>query len=427
MLRRDDAPIVKYVLDRTWCRVSPGSVLAGSPMRMFRVRPAGERVLDLLSSGAEVEPSALVDRLRDAGAIHPLPETSAAPRRFTAADVTVVTPQLGGVVRDDGRITVDDGSTPPLLGASVRLPVNRGPGAARNAGRSLVHTPLIAFVDADVETDRSSDGGPRSADGSWLDALLAHFDDEAVGLVAPRVTGDPRSSLDLGTEPARIRSGTRVSYVPAAAIIVRARAFDAIGGFDETLRFGEDVDMVWRLDQAGWSCRYEPRSTVWHRPRSTWRARALQQVGYGSSSAPLALRHPTRVAPFDSDAVSTGVWASAAAGHPLVALVLAIGNVVATTRRLPLPTPIGARLAVRSQIDVGRQLATGVRRAWWPIVAVAAVTSRRARRVLFVAAAMSPSTTVTDVAFGWGTWVGMIGHRSWRPILPRIALRISRR
>ena len=70
------------------------------------------------------------------------------------------------------------------------------------------------------------------------------------------------SPLDLGPEPARVRAGTRVSYVPAAAIVCRVDAIREIGGFDEALRFGEDVDLVWRLDAAGWRCRYEPVATV---------------------------------------------------------------------------------------------------------------------------------------------------------------------
>ena len=48
-------------------------VLAGSPLRLFRTTPAGSAVLDRLADGDDVEPSVLVDRLLDAGAIHPCP------------------------------------------------------------------------------------------------------------------------------------------------------------------------------------------------------------------------------------------------------------------------------------------------------------------------------------------------------------------
>ncbi|HSM66601.1 MAG TPA: glycosyltransferase, partial [Ilumatobacteraceae bacterium] len=241
-------------LDGSWQRFGR-TVIAGSPLRLFRVSAAGADVLDELEAGLDVPASSLLDRLLDAGAVHPVVDV-ARPSSSTAERVTVVTPQLRSAPSDrsvdDGRITVDDGSIPPLAGAALRLATTQGPAAARNAGRALVDTELVAFVDADVVV---TDG--------WLDALLTHFDDPRVGLVAPRVTGEPGSPLDLGDEPARIRAGTRVSYVPGAALVVRAAAFDAVGGFDPTLRFGEDVDFVWRLDEAGWRCRYEPAATVW--------------------------------------------------------------------------------------------------------------------------------------------------------------------
>ncbi len=93
--------------------------------------------------------SSLVERLLDGGAIHPRPSESG-PATFTIDDVTVITPQLGGIVVDDGRLVVDDGSAPALVGAAVRHADNRGPAAARNSGRQLVGTSLVAFVDADV-------------------------------------------------------------------------------------------------------------------------------------------------------------------------------------------------------------------------------------------------------------------------------------
>ena len=81
-------------------------------------------------------------------------------------------------------------------------------------------TAFVAFVDADVD-----------APDDWLTPLLTHFADPRVALVAPRVRGAGgtswlarfetwRSPLDLGPSPARIRSGSRVSYVPAAALVV---------------------------------------------------------------------------------------------------------------------------------------------------------------------------------------------------------------
>lgn len=384
-------------------------------MRLFRTTSAGEAVLGRVESGEVLGHSTLVERLVDAGAIHPIP---AAPQRFFVDDVTIVTPHLRNTPEDraatDGRITVDDGSTPPLQGAALRLVVNQGPAAARNAARPLVTTPLVAFLDADVETG--------SDPTSWLRPLVAHFDDPSVGLVAPRVTGEIGSPLDLGDEPARIRAGTRVSYVPGAALLVRVDALDEIGWFDPTLRFGEDVDLVWRLDEAGWRCRYEPSGTVWHRPRPTWRARLHQHASYGSSAAPLAIRHPRTLAPARCNGWTAIVWAAAVCGRPVAAGSVAIASAAALVPKIrDVPPRASFSLALRGHLAAGRQLARAVRRAWWPIVFVACLVSRRARRVAVASMLVDWRAAPTDAAYGWGVWAGMWRHRTFDPIIPRIA------
>lgn len=400
-------------------------VLAGSPLRLFRLSTAGGALAEAIERGQDVADSTLVERLVEAGAIHPLRETS---RELSVDDVTVVTPQLGGVVRSDGRVTVDDGSSPPLVGATVRLDRNRGPAAARNVGRVEVETKIVAFVDADVDLPSGVEMLTGALSADWWARLLGHFDDPHVGLVAPRVLGGAHTSLDLGIEPARIRSATRVSYVPAAMVLVRVAAFDDIGGFDEGLRFGEDVDFVWRLDQAGWRCRYEPASTVWHRPRPTLAGRMSQQFGYGSSSASLSVRHPQALAPFRSDGWTAGSWLLMAAGRFGAAAVLAAASAARVVPKLPgVPSTVAVRLSATAHLAAGRQLASAIRRIWWPILVPVCVVSRRARLVMAAAIASSPRTVLVDFSFGAGVWMGMIRHRTWRPVVPQLVRSWKRR
>jgi mycofactocin system glycosyltransferase len=403
---------MRFRTDGTWNRtgISGRVVLAGSPLRVFRLTAAGTAVCAAVESGDEVAESSLVERLLDAGAIHPRP--TATERTGTRQDVTVITPQLGGTARADRDVTVDDGSNPRVDGATVRLDRNRGPGAARNVGRRHAATPLLAFVDADVSLP----------DPDWLDRLLPHFDDPRVGLVAPRVVGDPNASLDLGGEPARIIAGSRVSYVPGAAIVVRASAFDDIGGFDEHLRFGEDVDFVWRLDQAGWRCRYEPGVRVRHAPRAGWAARLAQQVGYGSAAAPLAQRHPRLLSPLRVNGWMAAAWTALGTGHPASACVMAMANAVSVTRSLPdVPTADVVRLTATSYVSSGRQVAATIRRVWWPLALAACAVSRRARWVAAASIAVDPRAAPTDMAYGWGVWREMIRRRTWEPAIPEIS------
>ena len=149
---------------------------------------------------------------------------------------------------------------------------SRGPAAARNTGLAACTTDYVAFLDSDV--------APRRG---WLKALLGHFCDPTVALVAPRIVGSVQSenviaryeavhsSLDLGLREAPVIPHSSVSYVPSAAMVCRASAIREVGGFDETMHSGEDVDLCWRLVEAGARLRYEPIALVAHDHRTELR------------------------------------------------------------------------------------------------------------------------------------------------------------
>jgi mycofactocin system glycosyltransferase len=432
-----------FVLDGSYRRHDK-VVIAGSPLRLFRLSSAGRRVVEAIEQSQPLPAghAKLTDRLVDAGAIHPNTSQS----QFTAADVTIVVPAFNArpstTAGDSEMIVVDDFSDPPLEAMPgqrmIRLSVNGGPAAARNAGLAEVTTPLIAFVDTDVDVD----------DG-WLDSLLPHFNDPLVALVAPRVISaegsstlaqyeTTRSPLDLGDQPGRIAAGTRLSYVPAAALVMHADAVREIGGFDETLRTGEDVDMVWRLIDAGHRCRYEPAAVVHHRPRSTFTGWAQQRLAYGRSAAALNRKHPGAVAPLRMSGWSAAVWALVFVRRPAAAVVVAAGTTVALRRKLhDLPASESVRLAGLGHLYAGRQVASAITRVWWPLALVVAVFVRRARLPLVGAATIPPLLDwlarrssidpvryvglrlADDVAYGTGVWLGAIEQRSLGALAPK--------
>ena len=426
-------------------------VIGGSPLRLFRMSHGGALAVDAMIAGEALSPLQLqlARRLADAGALHPVYTDSDA----TAADVTIVVPAYGTPVAAtpafDGVsqvIVVDDASPQPIRAAAghrlLRRAANGGPGAARNTGLTEVTTPFVAFVDSDTIIDSASAG-------EWLMPLLAHFADERVALVAPRVIADGegngtlqryeanRSPLDLGPEPARIAWGTRVSYVPAATIVCRVAALHRLGGFDESLRFGEDVDLVWRLARDGWVCRYEPAVEVRHRTRPDVRSWLRQRVGYGTSSAPLAARHPGALAPLRMSGWSAAVWALIAVRRPFIAIGVAGATSGALTRKLrDLPSGEALRLAGLGHLYAGRQVASAVTRAWWPIMVPLAVAMRRLRpgvAAAFVVPALIDWATqpkrldpvravllraADDTAYSVGVWKGMRRLRSAAALVP---------
>ncbi|HET6503175.1 MAG TPA: mycofactocin biosynthesis glycosyltransferase MftF [Amycolatopsis sp.] len=249
------------------------ALIGGAPLRVMRLSETGARLVGQWRDGAEVvSGTGLANRLIAAGMAHPeyatarlrpADVTGVIPVRDHAGHLAELLPRLAELART---VVVDDGSRTPVPGA-LRHTVARGPAAARNTGWQDADTELVAFLDADTRPEPG-----------WLDALLPQFEDPGVVAVAPRIRSAPggsrlaayervRSSLDLGDTPAQVRPGARVAYLPTAALVVRRAALREIGGFDEELRFGEDVDLVWRLVSAGGSVRYEPRSEVVHAPR----------------------------------------------------------------------------------------------------------------------------------------------------------------
>ncbi len=429
-----------YRLDGSYRRFDR-VIIAGSPLRLFRLSANGRRVVEAIERDQPLPAGhvKLTTRLVEAGAIHPVPTQSP----FTVADVTIVVPAYNATPSEvhagGAAIVVDDASEPPLAAKpgwkTIRLSTNRGPAAARNAGLAEVSTPLVAFVDTDVDLG-----------ADWLDALLPHFSDPLVALVAPRVASAPgsstlaeyettRSPLDLGGEPARIEAGTRVSYVPGAALLARTEALRAIGGFDEALRTGEDVDLVWRLIDAGHRCRYEPATTGHHRPKATLSAWFRQRMTYGRSAAALDRKHPGAVSPLRMSGWSAVVWVLVIARRPLAAAMVAGGTIVALQRKLDdVPPAESVRLAGLGHLYAGRQLASAITRVWWPLALVAALFGRRARAPLMWATVIPPLLDclgrrdplryaslrlVDDIAYGTGVWIGVVEQRRCGALAPK--------
>ena len=456
----------RYSLDNSWRRPKKGNVLiAGSPLRIFRLSTAGQAIAESLEQNGEAPSSGqlLITRLIDAGALHPLPSLEA--DTPIARDISIVIPLFARSENDISRVqnlitefsafpqvvVVDDASPiafpeMPTTNVTVhRQEVNKGPGAARNAGLTFVSTPYVVFIDSDVQC------APED-----IFELAKWWNLPQLAVLAPRVKSlnwfqygaaiaayeEVRSPLDMGAFPARVRAGTRVSYVPSALLLCNVSALAAVGNFDESMRTGEDVDLLWRLDAAGYSCRYEPSIEVHHLPRTTIQQLAEQRIGYGESAALLAKKHQGALAPLRVSGWSTGVWASIALGFPIIGGVVAAGTAVALSRKLrflPDAEKESARLATLGHLHAGKQIASAVTRVWWPIAVLLALVSRRARWALCLAAfvpALSDWWTsrphldpirytllrwVDDMSYGFGVWKGVVREGNYDALIPELS------
>jgi N-acetylglucosaminyl-diphospho-decaprenol L-rhamnosyltransferase len=60
-------------------------------------------------------------------------------------------------------------------------------------------------------------------------------------------------------------AAAEADWVSGACFLVRRRAFEDVGGFDEGyFMFAEDMDLCWRLHRAGWAVGFEPSAVVTH-------------------------------------------------------------------------------------------------------------------------------------------------------------------
>jgi mycofactocin system glycosyltransferase len=388
---------------------------------MLRLSAVGRSALAEIRDGRVGSPASgkLARRLTDAGLAHPRP---AAP--VSATNVTVVVPvrdrtdaldrclaSLGAV----DCVVVDDGSTHPAAVAVVarrygarlvRREVAGGPGVARDAGLASTTAELIAFLDSDCV-----------ASPGWIEELAGHFADPLVGAVAPRIVSARRHGSrryldvaglhDLGSRESRVQPLGRVAFVPTAALVVRRTALGAVATdtvFDPALRYGEDVDLVWRLDAAGWRVRYDPAVEVEHDEPTRWANRLSRRFHYGTAAAPLSLRHPKAsthlaVAPWPLAAV-----AAVLAGRPTIAAVSAAGTFATTNRAL--------RRADVSDLSTTRLAADALGGTWrgvgryatqfgLPLLVASAWPGRRPTRRTAVRAATVVALAVAPVVAEW--------------------------
>lgn len=433
-------------------------LIGGSPTRFIKISQRGAALVSSWLDGAPVKTSPavtkLVRRLIAARMVHPVRSDE-----WAGGEITVVIP-----VKDDQDgllatlaelgtlpvIVVDDGSVVPIdvppreSGGPfqlIRRDMPGGPGVARETGRSEVSTPLTAFVDAGVELDVGA-----------LDELSRWFADPDIVAVGPRVTVTPRddrltdyevahSPLDLGTQPANVGPGGPVSYLPTACLVTRTATVDAVGGFDPGLRYGEDVDLVWRLLDCG-DVRYDPSIVVRHPARATIGAFARQRRDYASAAAPLAARYGTDVAPIRMSGWSLAIWGLIVAGHPLLGLGVGAGTAVALEKKLkPLLPDAGVEAVLftaRGHWYAGRALGDAAVRSYWPLTMAAFGLGLRRSVLTLMALAWLPRlvgrrgpvarrmaslalSVLDDGAYGAGVWRGAWRERSGRALAPDLA------
>lgn len=248
-------------------------------------------------------------------------------------------------------IVVDDGSTDSTSDVArahavhlVRHQQCRGLAAARNSGVRVASAPIVAFLDDDCEPD-----------ADWSEKLIDAFHDDMLALggslSVPARSGivlsyldrhnplAPRE-LDLAKSHNRFyrlwrylvrqwaddqHQGRRAVFSFAGGnMALRRSMLEAVGGFDERIRFGgEEDDVLWRLERAfpGYPIIYDPAVRALHHFEPSLRDTLRRSRAYGRGQAMLCRKWPDVHAVVFPFPLVVSMLLLLAIGFPYVAIV----------------------------------------------------------------------------------------------------------
>jgi GT2 family glycosyltransferase len=192
-------------------------------------------------------------------------------------------------------IVVNDGSTDDTPDIASRYDVrlistpNNGLSHARNLGLHAATGEIVAYTDDDAFPDPD-----------WLKFLALKFmRSDHAGVGGPNLP--PMDDNDMAQCVANAPGGPihvlldddLAEHIPGCNMAFRREDLLAIGGFDPLFRIaGDDVDVCWRIQEAGGTLGISAAAMVWHRRRPSLRRYLKQQQGYARAEALLARKWP---------------------------------------------------------------------------------------------------------------------------------------
>jgi GT2 family glycosyltransferase len=193
-------------------------------------------------------------------------------------------------------IVVNDGSTDASAAIMERYPfrkithpVNLGISAGRNSGLRAATGRIVAYIDSDAR-----------ADPDWLRYLAATYVEQGVAGVGGPNPVPPEDAWVAqcvfrapGGPTQVMLDDCTAEHIPGCNMSFLKSALEDVGGFDEQFRTAaDDVDICWRLIDAGYRLGFNASAVVWHHRRPSVGAYWRQQVGYGLSESRLERKFP---------------------------------------------------------------------------------------------------------------------------------------
>lgn len=185
----------------------------------------------------------------------------------------------------------------------------------RNVGVRAAQGDVIAFCDV---------GGDPCP--GWLETLVRPILSGAAAATCGPIVGTSKMMPTLNA----LDDGEQAQIVVTANFALSRSAFERVGGFDEAYSYGEDVDIGWRLEDAGLGVVGVAGAKItmqW----GDFHRQLRRAFVYGHGSARFTLRHPRRIGQ------QVVIWPDAVA-YPLWILGLPFAAAASFKRWWVLPT-----------------------------------------------------------------------------------------
>jgi mycofactocin glycosyltransferase len=357
-------------------------------------------------------------------------------------------------------IVVDDASSDSTRGAIQRYPVclislkqHKKASFCRNLGARQAKGEILAFIDSDC-----------MADPAWLKQLLPAFDDPQIAAVGGRVDAyydkksldryeKAKSSLMVSSYAKRSDPGDAFFYVPACNFLVRRNIFLEVGGFNEQLTVGEDVDLCWRLQKKQYDLEFLPEGSVYHKHRNQLGPFCKRRFDYGTSEPLLQKLHQDRVKQFLIPPAAAGFWAllilwaftEQSLFGGLAGLVAIADSLVKNHRYKDLEIGLGLIFwaTLRGYAAFFYHLCAFVSRYYLilglvlapfaPVVALVVgamhllngVVEANLKKARMALPLFLIFFTLEQISYQAGVWWGCFCHRILSPVLPKLVMKIS--
>jgi len=161
--------------------------------------------------------------------------------------------------------------------------------AAYNYAMDIVSYEILGFIDADAKVEKE-----------WLNKIVHYLDDPQTAGVGGGIetwNTDNLWARSIGYDMSfrYHRLGKYVNRIATMNLLLKKKAIEEAGGFDEQLPSQYDTDLGVRITSKGYKIAFEPEAKCYHFNRPTIRAFFKQQLQYGKNTVKLYFKHTNLV------------------------------------------------------------------------------------------------------------------------------------